>query len=319
MIQVNVRFSMIYASSMLILMSWTFGCAANIAGVSTTCSISPGARMGAFFLHDRFAVECDENAAILHDAADAEADCQVFADARRVERGGDGIARAAGDGDGGSHARRSPFRSVICGSAARRGRFLTDVVDQIVNVENVAAGEDAGTDVSEPFVDQRAVCHGADGCAEAARQLVLGDQAAGEQERIAVVMALGAGDGAAVGADLGDGHAGDALTALDVDDGVTQVERNAEIVEALDDVPLEAAGIGHQLRDGEDLCALERHAAGHDEADVAAAEDDDAAADHAALDVDKALRRPGGSRCLRGGSRGMFSAPRGRSRSPWRG
>ena len=34
---------------MLILMSWTFGCAANIAGVSTTCSISPGARMGRFF------------------------------------------------------------------------------------------------------------------------------------------------------------------------------------------------------------------------------------------------------------------------------
>lgn len=107
-------------------------------------------------------------------------------------------------------------------------------------------------------------------------------------------MALGAGDGAAVGADLGDRHAGVALAALDVDDGVAEVERNAKIVEALDDIALEAAGIGHQLSNGEDFCALERHAAGHDEADVAAAKDDDAAADHAALDVDKALRRPGG-------------------------
>ena len=163
-----------------------------------------------------------------------------------------------------------------------------------MNVENVAAGEDAGDRRFEPLVDQRAVRHGADGRTEAARQLILGDQAAGEQERITVVMALGSRDGTAVRADLGDGHAGDALAALDVDDRVAEVERNAEIVEALDDVPLEAAGIRHQLRDGEDLCALERHAAGHDEADVAAAEDDDAAADHAALDVDKALRRPGG-------------------------
>ena len=160
-----------------------------------------------------------------------------------------------------------------------------------MNVENVAAGEDAGDRGFEPFVDQRAVRHGADVRAEGARQLIFRDESAGEQERVAVVMALGAGDGAAVGADLGDRHAGDALAALDVDDRVAEVERNSEIVEALDDVALQAAGIRHQLSNGEDLCALERHAAGHDEADVAAAKDDDAAANHAALDVDKALRR----------------------------
>ena len=116
-----------------------------------------------------------------------------------------------------------PFRSVICSGGPPR-RFLTDVVDQIVNVENVAAGEDAGNGRFEPLVDQRAVRHGADVRAEGARQLIFRDESAGEQERIAVVMALGAGDGAAVGADLGDRHARDALAALDVDDRVAQVE-----------------------------------------------------------------------------------------------
>ena len=109
-----------------------------------------GREDGAFLLHDRFTVECDDDAAAAHDAADAEADGQVFADARRVERGGDGIARDAGDGDGDLMRGGLPFRSVICGSAARRSRFLTDVVDQIVNVENVAAGEDAGNGRFEP-------------------------------------------------------------------------------------------------------------------------------------------------------------------------
>lgn len=68
----------------------------------------------------------------------------------RVKRGGNGIARAARDGDGDLMRGGLPFRSVICSGAARRGRFLTDVVDQIVNVENVAAGEDAGNGRFEP-------------------------------------------------------------------------------------------------------------------------------------------------------------------------
>ena len=106
-------------------------------------------------------------------------------------------------------------------------------------------------------------------------------------------MDLRARDGLAVRTDLGDRHAGDALLALDVHDGVAELQRNVKVVEALHDVALQTAGIGQQLRHDQHLRALERHAAGHDEADIAAAEDHDPAAGHIALHIDQPLRRTG--------------------------
>ncbi len=65
-------------------------------------------------------------------------------------------------------------------------------------------------------------------------------------------------------------------------------------MQALHDVARQAAGIGHDLDARQHLRALQRHAARHDQADVAASEDDDAAAAHVALKVQIALRRAGG-------------------------
>ena len=107
--------------------------------------------------------------------------------------------------------------------------------------------------------------------AHAAGKLVLGDQTHGQQQGVAVIVLLSAGDGLEVPVHLGDGDAGDALLALDVDHGVAQLQRNAEIIKTLDYVSLKAAGVGHDLRHDLDLGALEGHAAGHDQADVTGA------------------------------------------------
>ena len=89
---------------------------------------------------------------------------------------------------------------------------------------------------------------------------------------------------------------------MDFGDGVGEEERDAEILEALLDVPGEAAGIGHQLGHHLHLRPLEGHPAGHNQADVAAAEDDDLLARHIALDVDELLGGAGGVDAGRAGA-----------------
>ena len=107
-------------------------------------------------------------------------------------------------------------------------------------------------------------------------------------------MDLRAGDGLAVGADLRDRDAGNTLLALNVHNGVAELERNAEVVQTLDNIALQTAGIRQQLRYNQHLRALKRHAPRHNEANVAAAENDDSAAGHEALHVDEPLRCTGG-------------------------
>ena len=93
--------------------------------------------------------------------------------------------------------------------------------------------------------------------------------------------------------DACDGDAFDAVFASDIDDGVREEAGDVEVVEALDDVSYEAAGVGHEFGDAEYFCAFQGHASGHDEADVAAAQDDDAFSGHEAVYVDEALSRTG--------------------------
>ena len=100
-----------------------------------------------------------------------------------------------------------------------------------------------------------------------------------------------AGNGRAVFVHTLHGHARQAALALDACDGVREIQRNIKIVQALYDVAGEAAGIGHYLYAGQHLRALQRHAARHDQADIARAEDHHTLAHHVALDVQIALCR----------------------------
>ncbi len=120
------------------------------------------------------------------------------------------------------------------------------------------------------------------------------DEPDGEQQGVALVVDLGAWDGLALGVHLGDGHALHPVAALDVGDGMAQIEGDVVVVQALDDVARESAGIGQDLGHGEDLGSFQSHAACHDQSDVPGAQDHDALAHHEAFHVDEALGGPCG-------------------------
>ena len=90
--------------------------------------------------------------------------------------------------------------------------------------------------------------------------------------------------------DFSDPDAFDTLVAFDLHDRVAELERDAEVIEALHDIPLEAARVWHELSDDLDMGAFEREPAGHDEANVARAQDHDLASRKDAFDVHEMLR-----------------------------
>ena len=90
---------------------------------------------------------------------------------------------------------------------------------------------------------------------------------------------------------------------------MAELQGNVEIIEALDDVPLQSAGIGHQLRNHQNLGPLQGHAPGHDQADIAAAQDDHSAPRQEALDVHQPLGRTGRVNARRAEARDVQRAP----------
>ena len=122
-------------------------------------------------------------------------------------------------------------------------------------------------------------------------------------------MLFGAGDGLALCVHLGHRHAGQAFLALNVDHRVTQKQRNVIVVQALNNIAVQAAGIRHQFHAGQHLGTLQGHAAGHDQADVAAAQNDHPLAGHIAFQIDEFLSRTGGINTRAAGAGGRQCAP----------
>ena len=102
-------------------------------------------------------------------------------------------------------------------------------------------------------------------------------------------MNLCAGNGLPLFIHLGNGYATKALTAFNVNDRMAQVQGNIEVVQALDNVAIQAGRIGHQFHTGQHLGALQGHAASHDQADVATAQNHHSLARHVAFQVDEFL------------------------------
>ena len=147
-----------------------------------------------------------------------------------------------------------------------------------------------GTDVIKRLVD--------DGAAGERRQLdpgplgklVLRDEADREKQRVAGDLALGPGDGSERGVDPGDDHGRDAVAAPDLDDRASKARggsRNrCRHWRTFRSRPL---GQGRISKTPLHAHPLERQAAGHDQADVARAEDDGVVADPEVLEIDQVL------------------------------
>ena len=163
-----------------------------------------------------------------------------------------------------------------------------------MHVQHIAAGKNAGHVRFQRFVHRRAAGHAVERHLRALGKLVFRQKADGEQKRVARDILLRTRHRLAVGADLGERDALEPLPAVDIHNGVAQKERDIVVVQALHDVALESAGVRQKLGHALDVRALKRHAARHDETDVAAAEDDDLASGHEALEIYEPLRRTGG-------------------------
>ena len=159
-----------------------------------------------------------------------------------------------------------------------------------MHMQHVAGREHAGHVGLQVLVHEGTVGVGVNGDAGILQQLVLRDQANGEDQRIALVLLLGAGDGPTVRVHLGDGHAGQTITAMDLGDGVAEIERDIVVIQTLHDVARQAGGVRHQLEHCLHMSAFQRHAACHDHADIAGAEDDDLLAGHPVVEVHVSLR-----------------------------
>ena len=177
-------------------------------------------------------------------------------------------------------------------------------------MHHVARREDARHAGLHVFIHHGAVVAPVHLHARAARKLVFRNEPHAQKQRVAVEMHLRAGDGSAVFIHLLHGHARQAALPLDLRHRVGQIQRDIIIVQALHDVARQTAGIRHHLNAGQHLRALQRHAAGHDKADIARAQNHHAAAHHVALNVQIPLGRARGEYASRARARDGNGAAR---------
>ena len=173
--------------------------------------------------------------------------------------------------------------SCICG-------LLRNIVHQIMDMEHISAGKNAGNRGFQTFVDGRSVGDGRHLYSKFGGKLIFRDQSDGKEKGITGNVFLRSGYGLSVFVHLCECDTFYPFLTVNINDGVAQLQRDTKILQALDDVSLQTAGIGHQFCNHLHLCALQRHAAGHDQADVAGTEDDDFLTRHEAFHIDQTLR-----------------------------
>ena len=162
-------------------------------------------------------------------------------------------------------------------------------------MEHVSAGVDTlGFGFAE-LVDRRAVCHSVELYSRASCKLIFGDKSDGEQERVAFDVFFRSRDGSSAVrfVNCGNCYSRDSLLAVNFCDSVGEFERNAEIVETLDNVSSQTARIRHNLTYAFDFRAFKGHSASHNKSDVARAENYYLFAGHEAFDVDVSLSASG--------------------------
>ncbi len=120
-------------------------------------------------------------------------------------------------------------------------------------------------------------------------QFVFRNQANGEKQCIAIEMHFSSGNRTPVRADFRNRDAGQTIASFNAGHRMGQIQRNVIVMQALHNVSVQTGGEGHQFHAGQDLGALERHAAGHDQADITAAQNHNTFTGHKAFQVDELL------------------------------
>ena len=169
-----------------------------------------------------------------------------------------------------------------------------DEVRQVHHLPAVAAGKDPGDRGLEEPVGYRPVAPGVQRHPGLGGDLVFRDQAHGEEEGVTVHPPPGAGDGAAGPVHLAQFHPLQPPGPEDPGDGGLEVEGDAEVVEALDYVPLQPPGGGALFGHAQHLGPLQGEPPGHDQADVPGPQEHHPAAHHQVFGVHQVLGGAGG-------------------------
>ena len=124
-------------------------------------------------------------------------------------------------------------------------------------------------------------------------QLVLRNQAYRQQQGVAAIRFLCSRDGFLVFIYLRQRYPFNMVFSLDIDHRMVQFQWNPVILQALDDIPGEAAGLRHNLGHHLYRGPFQSHAPGHDKANISRAQDHDLFARHIAFHIHQPLGCPG--------------------------
>ena len=138
-------------------------------------------------------------------------------------------------------------------------------------MEDISTGKDTGEAGLHTLIDQRTAGHRRHLRPQLLGQFILRKKSYRQEQRITGNVFFCAGDGFHPLIHFRQGHAFHPLFSMDLHHCGGQLQGDAEIVQALDNVPFQAAGVGHDLCYRMDLCPFQCHPARHDKADITGA------------------------------------------------
>ena len=145
---------------------------------------------------------------------------------------------------------------VSCCALAGRLALKGNEVNKIVNMQHIAAGENAGVSSLSVFVDYRAAGDAVKFDTHVLAQLVLGDKTDGKHERVAGDIFLRAGNWLQMLVYIGNGNTLKTVLAVSADNRAGKAKRNTEVLKALNDISRKSARIRHKLANSLNLRAL---------------------------------------------------------------
>ena len=163
--------------------------------------------------------------------------------------------------------------NILCRAAAGNFRLLGNIVNQIMYVQYVTAGKNTFYIRLTVLVNHRTTGNAIKGHTCALGQLILRNQTNGQKQRITGNELLGTGYGLTA-FDFSNGYTFQTLFAVDLDNGMAQLQGNVKVIQTLLNVTSQTAGIGHQFANSMNLCTFQSHTASHDQTDITGTQND---------------------------------------------
>ena len=161
--------------------------------------------------------------------------------------------------------------------------LICNKIHQVVDMEGVSTGKDAGKASLQGIVHHSAAGGTVHRGTSSVKQLILRDQPHGEHQGVTGDQTLCPRQGPAVRSHRGENHTGKPPLPLDLSDSCVVAEGDVEILHTLDNVPCQATGVRLELHHCQHLRPLQHKLASHNQPDVPGAQNHDPPAHQVAL------------------------------------